>query len=246
MKFKESISIIIPAYNDEDIIQENVEEVLSKLHNLFDDFELVLIDDASTDSTKDIIEKLVKKYKNSIKPIYHTKNLGVGSGIRNGIKAATKEYIMNNCSDLPFDIDDLKDMMPLVKKKQADGCIVIRKDRSANSLYRKITSYVNYLIIKVLFRLPIKDFQFVQLYKSEIVKDLKIEAKDIFVPPEIIIKLYDSGAKLIQFKSVFHKRQGGEVYRKDYYGSVKHLVRTFLDQIKFFIKLRLIKNNGSK
>jgi len=210
---------------------------LSKLQHLFDDFELILIDDASTDSTKKIIQKLAQKYPQYIKPIYHSTNLGVGSGIRNGIQAATKEYLMTNCSDLPFDIDDLKDIMPLVLKEEADGCIVVRKDRSANSFFRKMTSYVNYVIIKILFRVPIRDFQFVQLYKSHIVKKLQIDARDVFVPPEIIIKLYDSGAQLIQYETVFHERRGGRAK----YGKIKHFLRTFTDQIRFFVKLRLVK-----
>jgi hypothetical protein len=142
---------------------------------------------------------------------------------------------MTNCSDLPFDIDELENIMPLIVNEHADGCIVVRKDRSANSLFRKMTSYVNYLIIKILFRVPIQDFQFVQLYKSRVVKNLRIEARDVFVPPEIIIKLYDSGVRLIQYEAVFHKRRGG----RSHYGKLKHFIRTFIDQIAFFIRLRL-------
>ena len=83
MKFKESISVILPAYNDEEIIQQSVEEVLTKLQRLFEDFELILIDDASTDSTKAIIQMLSQKYSQYITSIYHRKNTEFKSEQRN-------------------------------------------------------------------------------------------------------------------------------------------------------------------
>jgi len=209
---------------------------------LFGKFELILIDDGSSDLTKNIIKRLSHEYPEHIRTIYHEKNLGVGRGIKHGINKASMTYVMTNFSDLPFDIDDLKYIMPLMHEQHADGCVVVRANREAHTFFRKVTSLVNYIIIKVLFRVPFDDFQFVQLYKRDLVLQLKIDARDVFVPPEIIIKLHDSGANLIQYKTTFHARKAG----KSKYYKLKYFIHTFLDQLRFFIKIRLLNKHDQK
>jgi len=204
------------------------------LTRITETFEIVVIDDCSTDGTTDVVRKLADEYE-EIVPIYHTKNRGVGDGLRDGFKAARYKYVLTNCADLPFDVADLEKAIPFFEEEGADGCIMVRFDRSANTWFRKITSFVNYLIIKLLFRLPFEDYNFVQLYKNELVKKISLESKDVFVPPEMIIKSHDLGFKLVQFKAKFHERKAG--YSK--YGHPKYFIITFLDQIRFWYILRI-------
>lgn len=239
--FSESLSVVLPAYNDEPIIATTIETTLEKCGALFNDFELILIDDASGDGTREIIRHYGEKYPRHITTIYHPSNLGVGSGIRNGFAKAKNDYVITNFSDLPFDFSDLATIFASVLQQNADGCIVVRKDRSANSPFRKLTSIVNYMIIRCLFNLPIRDYQFVQLYRRTVLDNIEIQAKDVFVPAEIMIKLHDMGFRLIQEEATFHPREGGSAN----YGKMKYFIATFQDQIKFFFRLRLGKRYGS-
>lgn len=115
---------------------------------------------------------------------------------------------MTNFADRPFALPELKNIMPMFSKG-ADFVVVSRFDRSANSLYRKLTSLVNYYLIKMLFRVNVGDFQFVQVYKKSILENLLIKAKRTFVPPEIIIKALRRGYRMQEYKSRFYARSKG-------------------------------------
>ena len=106
-------------------------------------------------------------------------------------------------------------------------------------MFRKITSYVNYYIIKILFGTPFKDFQFVQIYKADIIKKLKIESTDLFVPPEIMFKLYEYGYNIIQYSTQFHARPGGDAK----YGKVKYYIVSLYNHIKYFLRYRIFKKH---
>ncbi len=234
MSLIKEISIVIPAYNDKEIIEDNIKTVLCKMRRLADRFEIILIDDYSTDGTREIIKELSLKHSEVV-PIYHVENRGVGSGLRSGFDAARYDLVLTNCSDLPFDVDDLEQVVPFMTKERADICVMVRKDRSANTIFRKITSLVNYMIIRLLFRVPVRDFQFCQLYRNNVVKTIKPEARDVFVPPEMIIRAYDAGLRIVQFHAVFHPRTGGEAK----YGKPKYFIATLIDQFRFWYRLRL-------
>ena len=239
MIFEESISIIIPVYNEEQIIEHSLELVVQDLDRLFDDYELILIDDCSTYRTNEIINKFSLRYAGNVIVNSHEKNMGVGVGILTGIELAKKKYLMTNFADLPFKMADLEWIFRKVLNEKADGCVVVRKNRSANSVFRKLTSYTNYFIIKTLFGTPFRDFQFVQLYRTDLAKALKIESRDLFIPPEIMIKLNDYGYKVIQCVTTFHKRPGGDAK----YGRFKYFIRTLLDHLKYFWRYRIQKQH---
>jgi len=234
MALIKEISIIIPAYNDEEVIADSVETVLAKMKRLAERFEILLIDDCSKDNTKQIVGALAAKHP-EIVPIYHEVNLGVGSGLRSGFNAAKYDLVLTDFSDLPFDVDDLEKIVPHMGKEQADICVMVRIDRSAHSLFRKFTSFTNYVILRLLFGVPIRDFQFCQLYRKHIVKTIHPVGKDVFVPPEMIIRAHDAGYKIVQYEAVFHPRKAGVAK----YGKWKYLFATFIDQLRFWYRLRL-------
>lgn len=230
------ISVIVLAYNDKEVIEQSVGDIRSKLGQIAEKFEIIIVDDCSTDGTREIVRRLAREYPEVV-PIYHVENTGVGDGLRDAFKVARYDLVLTNCADLPFDVADLNEAVPLMRREGADVCVMVRFDRSANTWFRKITSYVNYLIIKILFGIPVEDYNFVQLYKKEVVKSIPLEAKDVFVPPELIIRAYDHGYKIVQFKTTFHKRKAG----KSKYGRLKYFIATFYDQVKFWYLLRIKK-----
>ena len=236
-RFRESISIIIPIYNEEEIILDSLETVIKDLNLLFDDYELILIDDASTDGTAYILNEYLTKSPDNVVVYSHENNMGAGEGILSGIRLAKKQYFMTNCADLPFDMKDLKWIFKKILDENADGCVVVRKDRSANTIYRKLTSYANYFIIKLLIGTPFQDFQFVQIYKTDLLKKIKIESTDLFVPPEIMYRLNAYGYKIIQCITTFHKRPGGEAK----YGKLKYSILAIYSILKYFIRYRILK-----
>ncbi|MHA1279975.1 MAG: glycosyltransferase family 2 protein [Candidatus Helarchaeota archaeon] len=235
-KIIEEISVIILAYNDKEVVEKSIYDVYHKLKKLAAKFEIIVVDDCSSDGTTEIVRQIGEKLPELV-PIYHSINTGIGNGLRDAFKVVRYNLVQTNCADLPFDVADLGDAVPYMIKENADVCVMVRSNRAANSWFRKLTSYSNYLIIRTLFGIPINDYNFVQLYKKEVVKSIPLFAKDVFVPPELIIKSYQAGYKVVEFKTTFHPRKAG----KSKYGHFKYYFETFLDQLKFWFSMRILK-----
>lgn len=233
----EEISVIILAYNDMEVVEDSVRYVHAVLGRLARRFEVIVVEDCSTDGTREIVQALERELP-EVRAIYHPTNRGVGDGLRDGFQAARYDLVCTNCADLPFDVADLARAVPHMQSRQADVCVMVRHDRSANSVFRKLTSYVNYLIIRLLFNTPVHDYNFVQMYRRAVCQSIPLHAKDVFVPPELIIKAYRAGYKIVEFRTTFHPRKAG----RSKYGHPKHFIRTFRDQILFWTRLRLKKN----
>lgn len=236
--FNKGISLVIPVYNEEQIIAESVDIFKNKLSSVTVDFEIILVDDGSTDSTPQIIDNLASLNKR-IRTFHNKKNIGSGISLWLGFQHASKEFVVSNFADRPFDLSDLKQIMPLFDSTDIDFVIVTRKDRSANSLYRKITSYVNFLLIRLLFNVRVADFQFVQVYKRKIIENLNLISTGTFVPPELIIRLINHGYKYKQAKCDFHKRQKGS----SKCGRPREFIKTIREMLIFrFSRASLAKN----
>jgi hypothetical protein len=116
-----------------------------------------------------------------------------------------------------------------------DFIAVCRKDRSANTFYRKITSVVNFLLIKLLFGTEIGDFQFVQVYRRKILYNINIKARGTFVPPELMIRALGAGFGMKQYRTHFYARSKG----KAKCGHPKVIIRTILDMLVLWFELNV-------
>src|SRR5215212_1790292 len=100
------ITLFFPAYNDENTIGSLVDGALKLLPSLTNDYEIIVINDGSTDGTKDLLESLARDSP-SIKVIHHSQNLGYGAALRSGFQNATKDLIFYTDGDGQYDIAEL-------------------------------------------------------------------------------------------------------------------------------------------
>ncbi len=235
---KFSLSLIVPVLNEQEIIAETIEIFLKDLSGLCDEYELIVVNDGSTDNTQNILKELAATHPKKLKVITNRKNLGSGRSLINGFKCARFDLVATNFADRPFNLKELKNILPLFLEG-ADFVVVYRRDRSANSLYRKITSLVNYYLIRFLFKVKVSDFQFVQVYRKEILDNMTIAANHTFVPPEIIIKALHKGYKMREYKSIFYRREKGRAKC----AHPKVILNTLCDTFKFWVKLKILKLN---
>jgi glycosyltransferase involved in cell wall biosynthesis len=136
------LTIIIPAYNAEKFIEKTVEELLIN----FPEGEIIVINDGSTDKT---LEKL-QTFDEKIILINHLKNQGKGFAIQNGFKQATGDIIIFTDADLPYGIDNIKDMYSCLKETDNEIMIAYRKTFREN-FFRHITHIGINMIIQILF-----------------------------------------------------------------------------------------------
>lgn len=227
-----SLSLVVPAYNEEQVIEKALIIYAEKLSNLVKRYEIIIVDDGSTDKTPQILKNLKDP---KIKVLTHRKNMGVGKALIDGFKIAKYEWVMHNSADAPFDINDLEKARPFFKN--SDVIVVTREDRSANSPFRKLTSLASLLLIKIFFGTKIRDFHFIQIYRTSILKKVKIKSHDTFMPAELLVNLSRRGYTVAQFKAKFHKRMAG--YSK-YDNPIRYIIY-LRELIKFWWRLNFKK-----
>ncbi|MEE9542196.1 MAG: glycosyltransferase family 2 protein, partial [Thermodesulfobacteriota bacterium] len=107
MKRDISISAFFPCYNDGGTIASMVLETMIVLERIVDDYEVIVIDDGSTDFSHDILKKLNEDYP-QVRVVFHEKNRGYGGALRSGFEAAEKDFIFYTDGDAQYDVRELR------------------------------------------------------------------------------------------------------------------------------------------
>ena len=113
MTTKLQISIVLPAHNEAENLPILVSDITNCLNNLGWEYEIIIVNDGSTDNTKNIVLELKNK-NNHIKEVDHQNNRGYGGAVRSGFSAATKEWVFFTDSDRQFDIREISKLAEVV------------------------------------------------------------------------------------------------------------------------------------
>jgi glycosyltransferase involved in cell wall biosynthesis len=201
------ISVIIPAYNEEQNIRRTIDRSLKALHQLFNEFEVLIVNDASRDATGAMADELAAQHP-EIRVIHNEHNLGSGASLVKALEHARGDLVTHDAMDYCFDLRDLGRMLPLLD--QADIVVATRISRAGYTLYRKLMSVVNVSLLNLLFGLNLRDYTFVQLYKRSVLDAVKIESRGAsFVTPELMIRAHDLGFRLQEIPIEYHAREFG-------------------------------------
>lgn len=205
-KLDESLSVVIPAYNEEGNLANLVKETLNNAKKITRDFEIIVVNDGSSDKTAAVAESMAKAYK-EVKVIHHKINQGLALAWRTGIKSCKKDIILYIEGDgqQPF-----KDQYRLLKKiKHADVVLGTRAYRFDYSLFRKILSYGYLFLIKIFFNLKYKDVGWSQAYRRKIFGKVKLNSTTPFFDTEVIIKALRHGFNVTEAPSSYRRREIG-------------------------------------
>jgi glycosyltransferase involved in cell wall biosynthesis len=228
-----SITVIFPAYNEEQNIRSAIARAVEAMRPRFHVFELLIIDDGSTDRTGEISEDLAKAYP-EITVIHNRQNLGLGETLYRGFQCARGELVIQNAMDYPLDLRDLDKMIPLLE--EADVIVAARKAYAGYSPYRKLTSRVNRLILRRLFDPKLRDYNYTQLFKREVLSAARPSSRStVFIVPEIIIRAHELGFKIIELDIDYYPRVYGEATS----GRPRIILRSLRDMFKFWIERSL-------
>jgi glycosyltransferase involved in cell wall biosynthesis len=230
-----SLTLLMPGYNEEANVEEAIQRCLRVLPDLVARYEVIIVDDGSTDRTPELADRLAQESP-FVRVIHNPVNLSVGISLLIGMKAASCDLVLHNAMDYPFDLADLDRILPLFP--EWDVVVVARTNREAHSAYRKLTSLVNYWLIRLLFRAPFGDMNFVQVYKREVLQALRVKAKSpAFVTPELLIRAREHGFKITEVEAVFHRRHKG----KASFGKPRDILWTLADMLSFWLERRTVQ-----
>lgn len=225
-------SLIFACYNEEDNLKKTVDESVKFLSKQFSSYEIIIVEDKSKDKSPQIADILVKKYK-SVKVIHNSINLGQGISFLIGIEQSKGELVMQNGVDRPFDIHDLKKVLAFFPKY--DVVVIVRRNRSAYTFWRKLTSIVNIILRGLFFGFNYKDLNFVQVYKRKVIKNISIQSRSAaFVTQELVLKAKRFGHKIKEITLPYHRRVGGIAH----HGKRRDILWAMIDMINYWIEYR--------
>lgn len=167
--------IIMPAYNEGEHIAQNLNKATRVLESFHNDFCIIVVNDGSKDNTEEEIIKVAQN-NSRIHYISYSKNKGKGGAICEGVKLAKGEYIAFLDSDLELPPIMLKDFLNTLKASNAHiaiGSKMHKKSKLYYPLIRKIMSWGYYILLKLMFKLKIKDTQTgIKLFRQDVIKPI--------------------------------------------------------------------------
>ena len=203
------ISIVLPAFNEEQNLECLVKEILDYTHTTQLPCEIIIVNDGSSDETGKISEALAFKHKN-IRAIHHVRNRGYGKSLRDGLDASTFNYLFFTDADRQFRINSLDAFLPLINNGNIDMVIGYRRDRK-DSMLRRSCAWCFNRIVRSLFSLEIKDINCAfKLIKKGAFEKILVTADDSLFNVELLAKARLKKLKIAQVGVNHYPRLKGE------------------------------------
>ena len=190
------ISFIVPALNEQAVLESFIEQVLHVLHDRFRDYEVLLINDGSTDSTGAIMERLAEKHER-VRVLHNERNIGWGASYQRGLREAQYDYVMLLCGDGGLPAHSLPSILDQIGK--ADIVIPYMTNlRKLKSTTRFIMSRGYTTLLNLLFGLHLRYYNGLPVHRRDLLQSITITSGGFGFQAEILIKLIKSGCTYVE------------------------------------------------
>jgi glycosyltransferase involved in cell wall biosynthesis len=226
-----SISVFLPCYNEQDNVARTVQQALAVLENLKADFEVIIVNDGSCDTTAQIADEIADR-NSKVKVVHHPNNLGYGAALQSGFKAATKELVFYTDGDGQFDINEMPPLLPLMAQFDIVSCYRLNRQ---DPVVRKINAWCWTKLVCLLFGMKIRDIDCAfKLYKRQIFDNIELSSTGALIDAEIMARATRKGYSVTQ-KGVHHyPRTAGEQTG----ANLKVILRAFRELFKLHRRIR--------
>jgi hopanoid biosynthesis associated protein HpnK len=208
-----NLSFVYPVYNE----IENLPRLLPETQRIADgiapDYEVVLVDDGSTDGSGAFVDELAAKYRN-VRPVHHNRNRGLGAAIRTGLANATRDLVLYMDSDFPVSVEEARAALELFTD-EVDLLIGYRLGR-AEGPRREIMSWTYNHLIRSSFglrgerRLRVRDVNFAfKLIRRPLLQEMRLRSEGSFIDAELLLEAVRLGARIREVGIHYHSRAAG-------------------------------------
>ncbi len=180
------LSVVLPAFNEEENIGPVVESAIAVLPDLADDWEVLVVDDGSSDATGEVAARLVDRHGPRVRLLSHPQNIGYGAAIRTGLQHAREDLIFYTDSDRQFDIGELQYFLPMM----ADHDLVIGfRVYRYDAAFRSMISWGYNRLVAVLFRARVRDVDCAfKVMRAEVRDKVQLQTDDFFIDTELVAR----------------------------------------------------------
>ncbi|MFI5167611.1 MAG: glycosyltransferase family 2 protein [Thermoanaerobaculales bacterium] len=209
MPRKPSVSLVIPVFNEEENIEHALEWAAESLLRHASEFEIIVVDDASTDRSALLVERAAALDRH-IRLLRHATNRTLGGCLKTGFASASKDLVLYMDADLPFDPDALGKAIRALELTRADVIAGYRLDRTAEGLVRTVNSYLYNFLIGALFGWPHRDINFsFKLMRRGVLEAVELRAEGSLIDAELIVKAKNLGFAIQQLGLDYFPRTHG-------------------------------------
>ncbi len=240
--YKGKISVIMPAYNESGHIYKNIMETCAVFEKTKRYFEIIVVDDGSTDSTYPEAKRAESAVEN-VKVVHYSKNNGKGNALKEGFKHATGDYVVFLDSDLDLHPSQLHRLFRVMRNSRADVVIGSKhhpKSQLDYPMTRKVISRVYAAALKILFNLPLRDTQTgLKVFNYEVLDRVfpKVLCKRYAYDLELLVNANHLGYRVAEAPVVLNfrrPRKWGRIGMNDLY-------LTGVDTLAIFYRLHILR-----
>lgn len=207
LKSKDSVSLVLLFYNEEECLVRVVDDLKSALSAAGFAFELILVDNGSRDRTPELIRGLAEKDPR-LKPVTVAENLGFGWGVISGLAAAEGSWVGYMGGDGQVEPADVVRLLELTGSGL--GLIKVRRRERQDGFGRSWISNVYVMLVCLIFGLPFYDVNATpRIFRREWLEKFRFASEDWFLDAELMIKAHLLGLTVREVPIVFRKREGG-------------------------------------
>lgn len=209
------LSVFFPMWNEQDYVERAVSAArdqceLMIVDGAIEDYELIVVDDASTDATPAIADRLAAEDPH-VRVVHHPVNRKLGGSMKTGFAAATGDVVLYSDADLPFDMAEVSKAVRLMAYYQADVVSAFRFDRTGEGAMRVVYTVVYNFLIKRMFGVRMRDINFAfKLCRTRIFEHVTLRSEGSFIDAELIIRAKKLGYDVVQFGVDYFPRTRGE------------------------------------
>lgn len=226
-----SISIALPAYNEEANIEPQVEAVIQTFKPITPDFEVIVVNDGSRDKTGNRVRVLTTRYPNA-RLVEHPQNRGYGAAVYSGFSAATKEWVLLTDADRQFDLSEIRKFLPHMDR--ADLILGHRAPRR-DPFHRRLYGWGWNWLVGLLFGLRVRDVDCAfKLFRREILDHITIQSRGATFSAEFLVRAQRAGYKFVEIPVSHLPRRAGNPTG----ARLDVVTRAFRELVQLWVALR--------